>query len=347
MLRTKTLVQQAFKKLCYPSLRRNEEGRTSFYARVWQNAADALGAVYVELGDGFCELRIGERSTRIYKGLMMLDDPVTLHLAGNKPLVHKLLSAAGLPVPAHEAFTLERIEIAEGFLRMQGPPCVVKPALDTGGGDGVTTNVRSVRELVGAIVSASLYSAKMLIEKQIVGDSYRLLYLHGKLLHAIHRRSPRVVGDGRSTVRQLIIAENDRRKKESGVTVTNLNIDHELQRTLHAGGLSLNSVPDAGVEVIVKTVVNDNFRDDNFAVTDHICEGLRVECALAASMLGIELAAVDIVTSDPAKSLRQAGGAIIEVNTTPGLHHHYAIANPDKSSDVAVSILRDLLNANN
>lgn len=343
VLRTTTAARQALRKLRYPSLRRDEQARTEFYVQMWRDAANTLGATFVELVDGFCEVRLGERSTCIYKGLVMLDDPVTLKLAGNKPLVHKMLSDAGLPVPPYQEFTQGAIEKAEAFLQMQAAPCVVKPALDSGAGDGVTTNIRTKRELARAAASASLHSTKLMIEKQIAGESYRLLYLHGRLLQAIHRRSPRVIGDGKSTIRQLILAENERRTLERGVTVTRLNMDLDLETTLHNAGLSLNSVPHAGRKVVVKTVVNDNSREDNVAVTDEIGEGLRVECALAASVLGVELAAVDIITSDPRISLKQANGVIIEINTTPGLHHHYSIANPNKQNDVAVPILKDLL----
>ena len=182
-----------------------------------------------------------------------------------------------------------------------------------------------------------------MIEEQIRGDSYRLLYLGGRLLHAVHRRSPRILGDGKSTIHQLVLAENQRRAKRQGVTVTRLHLDDDMKMTLQKAGLSFSTIPKAGEEVVVKTVVNDNSQTDNQSITSKIGECLRVEGALAASTLGIDLAAVDIITTNPAASLKQAGGAIIEVNTTPGLHHHYNISNADENGDVAVEILKHVL----
>jgi cyanophycin synthetase len=323
-----------------------QRARREFYARMWGDAAAAIGAALIELEDGFYEVRLGDRATRLRQDFVMLDDPVTLQLAGHKPLVHRLLSAAGLPVPPHRRFTLTTIDAAEEFLRL-GVPCVVKPAVNSGAGAGVTTHVVTRRQLALAAVQAALHSKCLLIERQIAGDAYRLLYLHGRLLQAVWRRPPRVVGDGRSTIRQLIEAENARRAAEWGgeAAVTRLHVDLDMELTLRGAGLSLGDVPEAGQMVIVKTVVNDNGRRGNTVVTDRIGDALRADGACATAVLGTALAAVDIITPDPCVALRRAGGVIVEVNTTPGLHHHYNVAEALSSPPqaVAVPVLKSLL----
>jgi cyanophycin synthetase len=103
-------------------------------------------------------------------------------------------------------------------------------------------------------------------------------------------------------------------------------------------------VPAAGQTVVVKTVVNDNARRRNAVVTDRIGDELRADGARATAVLGTALAAVDIITPDPCVSLRRAGGVIVEVNTTPGLHHHYNVTEADSSQQgVAVPVLKSLL----
>ncbi len=317
--------------------------RTAFYRELWRQATAALGedARFRELDDGFWEIRFRGRCTRIARGMVMLDNPVAVQVAGHKPLVHRLLAAADLPVPPSHEFTLATIEQADAFIREHGSPCVVKPSRNCGGGEGVTTHITRA-DLVRAALNASLHNRQILIELQIPGDSYRLLYLHGRLLHAIRRHAPRVRGDGRSTIRQLIDAENARRDRERGASVTRLLVDLDLETTLRHAGCSLGSVPGAGVEVVVKTAVNDNARSENVAATGEIGAALREEGARAAATLGIALAGVDVITGDPSVSLHQAHGVIIEVNATPGLHHNYNIKNPEEV-DVAVPLLRCLL----
>jgi D-alanine-D-alanine ligase-like ATP-grasp enzyme len=51
---------------------------------------------------------------------------------------------------------------------------------------------------------------------------------------------------------------------------------------------------------------------------------------------------VDLITSDASVPLRQAGGVINEVNTTPALHHHYDRAK-EQHPEAAVRVLRALL----
>ena len=320
-----------------------DDPRTAFYRELWRAAAAAIGeeAKFRELDDGFWEIRCRGRCTRLARGMVMLDNPVTVALAGHKPLVHRLLAAADLPVPPSHEFTLATIERAEAFLRDYGSPCVVKPARNSGGGEGVATHITRAN-LVRAALNASVHSRQIMIERQIPGDSYRLLYLHGRLLHAIRRHAPRVTGDGRSTIRQLIAAENARRDREGGASVTRVETDLDLATSLGQAGYSLGSVPEAGALVVVKTAINDNATNDNVAVTGEIGAALRDEGARAAATLGLALAGVDVITRDPGVSLHRADGVILEVNAAPGLHHNYNVARPE-DVDVAVPLLRCLL----
>ena len=186
--------------------------RTDYYLQLWKDAAEKLSVQLQLLPEGFCEASFNGRSTKIYQNLLMLDHPVTMKLARSKPLVLKMLGERGISVPPYCEYSLRSINAAMEFLAGQhGAACVVKPAYGTAGGEGVTTNVRTRRDLFRASLFASLYGTSILIERQIAGLSYRLLFLHGTLLDAIRRKSPSIVGDGKSTVKALILNENRRR----------------------------------------------------------------------------------------------------------------------------------------
>lgn len=319
---------------------------SEFYRGVWEEAAAAAGAEVVDLGDGFLELRRNGTHTRVWKSFVEIDHPVTLHLSGNKAVVHRLLTAAGIPVPEYLAFGLDRVDEAAAFVRRLGRDCVVKPMRGSGGGVGVTTHVRSARQVRRAAYEASIFGRELIIEEQVAGDVYRLLYLDGEFLDAILRRPPCVKGDGKSTVRELIEAENRRRRAEGGAAaIGTIPIDFDCRAALKRAGLGLGSVPEAEREVAVKGTSNAGAELESRSVRDRIGPELREAGARAAEVAGVRLAGVDAITTDPAVPLESSGGVINEVNTTPGLHWHYRIANPEQGVKVAIPVLERLLGA--
>ncbi len=85
---------------------------------------------------------------------------------------------------------------------------------------------------------------RLLIEHQLGGDVHRLLVLDGKLLDTVRRRRPSVVGDGRSSLRELVALENARRRDASGAEgLSLLRVDLDTALALRAQGISLGSVP--------------------------------------------------------------------------------------------------------
>lgn len=303
--------------------------RTLFYRRVWHEAAEALGASIGPLGDEIFEIRLGDWRTRVQRNYTAADDGVTLEIAGQKPLVLDLLDKRGLPVPRWRSFTLSSLDAAANFLDEIGGDCVVKPARDTGGGDGITTHVRTHGQLARAAARAAVFGEELTIEQQIAGDNYRLLYLDGVLLDAVVRRPPSVTGDGHSSVAALVERLNNVRVTWGSEAAQSLLArDQDMRQTLATQGLSLRSVPAAGRTVRLKTVINDNAANDNAAAGQSLCEAVIEAGAAAAAAVGSRLAGVDIITTDPGRSLQDAGGVILEVNTTPGFYYHYRREGP-------------------
>jgi D-alanine-D-alanine ligase-like ATP-grasp enzyme len=319
-----------------------EKGRAAFYEKLWEGAAAEVGAELRHLGYGISEIRRDGLATRVRQNCTAIDDPITLAVALNKTLVYRLLAEEGLPVPRHLAFTLRTLPRAAAFLEALGADCVVKPANGTGGGQGVTTGIRTRRQLARAATRAAQDSSEILIEEQMAGDNFRLLYLDGVLLDAVQRRPPCVTGDGRSSIRQLVEQANAARlSRGSTVSQVLLTVDLDMRHTLARRGLSLVAVPPAGEVVPVKTVVNQNFAADNVTIADRLCPSLIADGARAARCVGVRLAGIDVIASDPSLPLAESGGVILEVNTTPGFHYHYH--KNDGSFPVAVRVLEQLL----
>ena len=333
---------RAFLRYRNPHRRASGRHLTEFYERVWREAAEKLGAAFVPIGAGISEIRLNGVYTRVVENTSPIDDPVTLALAGNKPLTYRLLREAGLPTPRHSEFSLKAMGPAVEFLGAGRVDCVVKPAAGTGGGRGVTTGVRSRTHLARAAAAAAVYGDELLVEEQMAGDNYRLLYLDGRLLDAFVRKPPTVVADGRSTVARLVGQANDARLRYgSGLSQVLLTVDLDMKRTLAKQGLMLRSTPAEGTVVTVKTVVNENCGADNTSATHLLCPGVVEAGASAARALRVRLAGIDLITGDPTVPLEESGGAVLEVNTPPNYYYHYH--KRDGAFPVAVHVLEQLL----
>lgn len=314
------------------------------YTRIWRDAAAELGAEVTELPEGFLEIRSGGSWTRVQHNLVMLDDGVTLRFALQKPLVSRLLRGEGLPVPEWLEFDASDLASALRFLADGPVPCVVKPA-GSSGGYAVTSGIRTEAELMRARLRAARVDSRLMIERQARGDFYRFLILEGEILDVVRRLPPRVTGDGRSTVEELIAAENQRRiAHRHEAMLWPLRVDLDCVITLQNAGLSLSSIVPAGVTVPVKTVVSQGTMRDNETVREGIADEVKAQAIRAAGLVGLRLAGVDVITPDIGRPLGDAGGVILEVNGPPGFNYHYDVADPAGATRVAVPILRRLLN---
>jgi D-alanine-D-alanine ligase-like ATP-grasp enzyme len=308
---------------------------------MWREAAEAIGATIADLSPPFAELRRGQASTRVMGETTVLNDFVAVCLADDKPLVHALLAEAGLPTPVHAV--VGKWSAGEAFLSRISESCIVKPARGSGG-EGITGAVRRPTQLRRAVREAGLHDEQVLIERQLVGDVYRALVLDGQILDVIRRRPPRVLGDGRSTIEELIFAEYDERLTTAhDIPVKRFVVDLDCIFTLEEAGLRLDHVLPVERSAVVKTVSNFNRPDDNETLPESVHRSFESEVAAAASVLGLRLAGVDIVTQNPDTSISSGGGVILEVNGRPALHHHQHVADRSNAIPVAAKILDVLL----
>lgn len=314
--------------------------KKQFYDRIWRNAALRIGASVESLTDDILEIDLAGKKYFIERNFTPVESCASLRLAGSKPAVYRLLDRAGLPIAGYLEFNLNNLQDAKEFLTNR-TPCVVKPSKNTGGGSGVTTGVMNTSQLRKAVVKALQYDSTLIIEEQVSGDNYRLLYLNSVLLDCIRRDPPTVIGDGQSTLAKLIKKENANRSRH-GIEISQslINVDVEMRMTLSRQKLTMSSVIKQGCKVKLKNVVNENRFSENKVVTREVCADVIRAGSLATELTGIKLAGVDIQTPDLTKPLESVGGVILEVNTTPGFYYHY---NRDADDcDVAFHLLKDL-----
>ncbi len=311
-----------------------------FYIKFWTDASNAIGASMVDIGYGFFKITKGDNKTYVRNFNVMLDDNLTLNIAGNKPFVLNILSDYDFQIPRFLEYKIEQLAKAESFLTSLGKNAVVKPASGTGAGRGVTTHISDIKKLHKASIFASSFCDTLLIEEQVEGDSFRLLYIEGEFIDALRRDPPVVIGDGKSTIKKLIEQENNKRiKSDEILTFHPLIIDMECKLKLKEQCLSISSVLNMNQKVIVKTVVNQNSCFENHVVRDEIHPSIVSTGQQIVNELGITLGGIDVITSDITVPLQQSGGVINEINTTPGLHHHSLVFEKNKILPIGEMVL--------
>lgn len=317
-------------------------GRNPSPIPLFRRAAGPLGIEVRDLGDDAFELRHGGQVRRFQGMTSDQENAFAFWVTGHKQMTFDLLRAAGVTeLPHHyRVHSLGSMEAARREFRERGRSVVVKPCFGTSRGEGVTVGITSERELSRAIYTALCHDRRCVIEDFVEGDSFRLLVLSGRLISAVRRIPPGVTGDGLRTIGELIAHENARRSLDRGPSAPRpIALDADLGQHLRAQGKSLRSVPGPGETVLVKSISNFSAGGESEDVTERVSRATVELCRRVTAALRIELAGVDVITRDIGRPLGDTGGAINEVNTSPGLNVHYAVRNADQARDVAREIL--------
>ena len=239
-------------------------------------------------------------------------------LARSKIGTLSLLRKAGLPVP--EQYVVKSADEAVAKAKSIGYPVVIKP-YDQDGGKGVFAQLMSEHRLRKAYDQAKLFSDIVILEKHVFGKDYRLLVLNGKLIWAIERIPPQIIGDGISDISTLIKMANEasERSHEEHATLKYLKITPDMMDYLQEQGLGLNSIPVPGQMVPLNPVANISTGGIPVGVMDKVHPDNKRLIETAASLLRLDIAGIDFIISDIQQSYLEADGRIIEINSQPQL----------------------------
>jgi len=262
---------------------------------------------------------------------------VAVKIASDKQLTKALLKEAGVPVP--EGATVTTVEEAQRVARGVGRPVAIKP-LDGNQGKGVTTNCATPEDVARGFEFARQYGRKVLVERSVEGRDYRVLVAGGRIAAASLRRPAHVIGDGVSTIIELVEIENQNPSRGSGHSnvLTRLALDAHAEDMLRRQGYVPDAVPAAGVCVELRSNANLSTGGTAEDVTDLLPEVTRALCVRAASKIGLDVAGIDIVCQDISQPLDEQGGAVIEVNAAPGIrmHQHPSAGEPRDAGEAIV-----------
>lgn len=290
------------------------------YSEIIVNEALRRG-IHVEVTDaegGFFRLTHGGRSIHCRESLSELTSGVAVSICDDKSVTRRLVEAAGVKVPAQLYFSGNEAS-ADGrldtFLAEHGV-VVVKPARGEQG-RGVAVGLTCRADVASAIVSARTVSDGVVIEQMIEGVDLRIIVIGFEVVAAAVRRPARIVGNGESTIQELI-EKQSRRRSAATQGESRIPIDAETERAVHNAGFEMNEVLRPGREIEVRKTANLHTGGTIHDVTDELHPHL-IEAAIdVARAIDIPVVGVDFIVRAP----NQPEYAFIEANERPGLANH-------------------------
>ncbi len=284
------------------------------------DAASERSIPAIRLNDGnLVQIGHGAQQRRIWTAETDRTSAIAEGISKDKDLTKQLLSMCGVPVPQGQI--VDSPAAAWEAAQDIGLPVCVKPT-DGNHARGVSLELSKQEDIEAAYDIALAEGSEVIVESFILGEEHRLLVVGDHVAAANKGETASVVGDGVHTVSELIelqINSDPRRGEEEDFPLDTIRLDEHTTSVLELKrqGLTADSVPEAGRSVLI-------MRTGNMAldVTDEVHPEVAAQAVLAARVVGLDIAGVDLVAQDISQPLAAQGGAIVEVNAGPGLLMH-------------------------
>lgn len=284
------------------------------------DAAGERGIPFIRLNEGnLVQLGYGARQRRIWTAETDSTSAIAESISRDKDLTKTLLASCGLPIP--EGRVVDGLEDAWDAAQDIGLPVAVKPT-DANHARGITLEITTREDIEAAYRLALKEGSEVMVERSIPGVEHRLLVVGNRVVAASRGETAQVIGDGKSTIVQLIenqINSDPRCGEDESFPLEPLLLEREptVVLELERQGYNADSVPPAGKRVLLRRY--GQLADD---VTDDVHPAVAEAATLAARVVGLDIAGVDIVAEDISRPLDEQRGAIVEVNAGPGLLMH-------------------------
>jgi len=279
---------------------------------------------WIRLGtNSLVQLGYGINQMRFQATITCKTSNIAVDIACNKEETKRMLELASIPVASGGICVDE--EDLEEVIKKIGYPIVIKP-LDGNHGKGASINVKKWEDAVTGLAYAKNYSRRVIVEKFITGFDFRVLIIDHKLVAAAKREPAHVKGDGTQTIQQLIDETNKDPRRGYGHenVLTQIDVDRDTTDLLEKLGYTLETVPNRGEIVYLKSTANLSTGGTSVDVTDMMHPENIFLCERISRVIGLDVCGVDIMAENLTQPLKENGGCILEVNAAPGFRMHLA-----------------------
>jgi cyanophycin synthetase len=269
------------------------------------------------------QLGYGKNQVRFRATMTEKTSSIAVDIASNKDETKRMLQEQAIPVA--KGITISSAAGVDEAIKSVGFPLVFKP-LDGNHGRGISINIKTKEDAVAAYEHAAKISRRVVVERFVQGYDFRVLVIDNKMVAAALRDPAHVMGDGESTIQQLIDLENTDPRRGYGHenVLTLIAVDRDTLDLLEKKGYTLETVPSKGEKVFVKSTANLSTGGTSIDVTDHVHPQNVFICERISKIIGLDICGIDIMAQNLTEPLTETGGVILEVNAAPGFRMHIA-----------------------
>ncbi|OBX25088.1 cyanophycin synthetase [Gelidibacter algens] len=288
--------------------------------------AASRGIPWIRLNKySLCQLGYGANQKRIQATVTSETSSIGVELACDKEDTKYLLEQAEVQTP--RGTIIRKESSLEEACQYVGFPLVVKP-VDGNHGRGITVNILNYTDALVAFNSAkeSSKSGAIIIEKHVVGHDYRILVINNVMVAAAKRTPANVVGNGNSTIQELIneVNKDPRRGYGHENVLTQITVNELTLGIIKASGYTLDSVLIENERLLLKDTANLSTGGTAEDVTDMVHPANVFMAERISKIIDLDICGIDVMTTDISKPLEETGGAVLEVNAGPGFRMHLA-----------------------
>ena len=284
--------------------------------------AQALGIPWMHLET--CDLfqfGYGKYQKRVQAALTSNSNILGVELACDKEKTKKILAGMGVPVPL--GMTIYSFGELKDAIDRLGYPIVIKP-LNGNHGRGITIDIQDWEHAEIGYDRARDVSKGVIVEHFYQGRDHRILVVNHKVVAVAERVPAHVVGDGVTTISALVDRENQDVRRGTGHDnmLTKIELDDSTAEMLDRQGFTLNTILPIDVACYLRATANLSTGGIAIDRTDEIHPETVWLAERVSRIIDLDVAGIDVITTDITKPLREVDGTIVEVNAAPGLRMH-------------------------
>ena len=247
----------------------------------------------------------------------------------DKVILKQEFNKYGIPVPAY--FELSPFTFLHLFFNFKNTnkstkkifselakPIIVKPRVGSRGRHTIT-NIHTWQQFQESMDVALQICSYLVVEEHLEGSVCRATFVDGVLAGFYSGHAPTLIGDGKKTIRELIVDLDNKRQDR----VEPICISKELQGHILRSGFAISDILPVGIFLPLTHRMGRLFGGQTEEMIDELHPSFVPILKEATRIVGLSVVGFDCIIPDPRKDEASQKWGIIECNSLPFIDLHY------------------------